>query len=477
MKDNLEKLLQKGLLWSIIEVLIKRLFDLFVKLILARILFPEEFGIVGMAAVFTSFVQVISEMGIGSALIQRKKEDLKDIHFQTAFWFSLVFGIVLYVSICFLAPFVSEFYGEPILKQVVPILGLPILISSVNTINKVQLMRELNFKKLAIVNNISSIIAGIGAIILAYNNFGIWALVFNVVVPFFFAVPLLFIATKWRPKPVWEGVAFKEIFSFGIFTFGTAIILNITANIDYLVIGKLISAASLGAYTLAFMLTSMVSTQITSMVNRVMYPFYSAIQTDAAKVKEHYLSVLKYYAVIIYPIMLSLIVLGGPIISIFFGDKWVEAKVPMRILAVAVLINILTSSYNVLFRSIGKPKLEMKILLGILIFATIPAIIVGGYWYGVRGVAYGILFSSIANLLVVLLLLEKHFNISWRDISTAVTPALISFIITFAIISSLYLYTTLHPFLILLILFVCYFICCSVFMTKEIDKLKQLMRR
>ena len=148
MKDNLEKLLQKGLLWSIIEVLIKRLFDLFVKLILARILFPEEFGIVGMAAVFTSFVQVISEMGIGSALIQRKKEDLKDIHFQTAFWFSLVFGIVLYVSICFLAPFVSEFYGEPILKQVVPILGLPILISSVNTINKVQLMRELNFFKI-----------------------------------------------------------------------------------------------------------------------------------------------------------------------------------------------------------------------------------------------------------------------------------------------------------------------------------------
>tara|TARA_R110002124_G_C8974716_1_gene515911 strand:+ start:67790 stop:69223 length:1434 start_codon:yes stop_codon:yes gene_type:complete len=477
MKNNLDKLLQKGLLWSMLEVFIKRLFDLLVKLVLARILFPEEFGIVGMAAVFTSFVQVISEMGIGSALIQRKKEQLNDLHFQTAFWFSLLWGTFLYGIIIFLSPLVSEFYNEPVLQKVVPILGLPILVSSVNTINKAQLMRELNFKKLAIINNVSSILAGIGAIVLAFNDFGIWALVFNVVVPFFVAVPLLFMATQWKPKLVWEKKAFFEIFGFGIFTFGTAIILNISANVDYLVIGKLISAASLGAYTLAFMLTSMVSSQITSMVNRVMFPFYSAIQSDLEKVKIYYLRVVKYYAVIIYPIMLSLIVLGGPILSIFFGAKWVEAKVPMRILAVAVLINVLTSSYNLLFRSIGKPRLEMKILLSILIFATIPAIVFGANFYGIRGVAYGILFSSVVNLLVVLVLLKKHFQINWRNISYAVTPAVIAFIITFAIISSLYLYTSMHAILIIALLFVIYFTICAFFFKEELQKLKSILKR
>ena len=456
---------------------IKRLFDLLVKLVLARILFPEEFGIVGMAAVFTSFVQVISEMGIGSALIQRKKEQLNDLHFQTAFWFSLLWGTFLYGIIFFLSPLVSEFYNEPVLQKVVPILGLPILVSSVNTINKAQLMRELNFKKLAIINNVTSILAGIGAIVLAFNDFGIWALVFNVVVPFFVAVPLLFMATQWKPKLVWEKKAFFEIFGFGIFTFGTAIILNISANVDYLVIGKLISAASLGAYTLAFMLTSMVSSQITSMVNRVMFPFYSAIQSDLEKVKIYYLRVVKYYAVIIYPIMLSLIVLGGPILSIFFGAKWVEAKVPMRILAVAVLINVLTSSYNLLFRSIGKPRLEMKILLSILIFATIPAIVFGANFYGIRGVAYGILFSSVVNLLVVLVLLKKHFQINWRNISYAVTPAVIAFIITFAIISSLYLYTSMHAILIIALLFVIYFTICAFFFKEELQKLKSILKR
>jgi len=296
-------------------------------------------------------------------------------------------------------------------------------------------------------------------------------------VPFFVAVPLLFMATQWKPKLVWEKKAFFEIFGFGIFTFGTAIILNISANVDYLVIGKLISAASLGAYTLAFMLTSMVSSQITSMVNRVMFPFYSAIQSDLEKVKIYYLRVVKYYAVIIYPIMLSLIVLGGPILSIFFGAKWVEAKVPMRILAVAVLINVLTSSYNLLFRSIGKPRLEMKILLSILIFATIPAIVFGANFYGIRGVAYGILFSSVVNLLVVLVLLKKHFQINWRNISYAVTPAVIAFIITFAIISSLYLYTSMHAILIIALLFVIYFTICAFFFKEELQKLKSILKR
>ena len=383
------KLLKRGLLWSTIEVVVKRVFDFFVKLVLARLLFPEEFGIVGMATVFTSFIQVLSEMGVGSALIQRKKEDIKDIHFQTVFWTSLVWSIFMYILVILVVnPFVSEFYKEPLLLQIVPILSLPILFSSVNIINKSQLMRALDFKKLAFVNNISSIIAGFGAIILAFNSFGIWALVFNVVFPFLVAMPLFFLATRWKPKFEWDKTAFKQIFGFGVFTFGTTIILNISANIDYLIIGKLVNAAALGAYTLAFMLTGLVSSQVTSMLNRVMFPFYSSIQSDITKVKGYYLKVVGYYAVLIYPIMLALIVLAGPIISVFFGDKWVDTKIPLRILAVAVLINVLTSSYNLLFRSIGKPRLEMKILFFILIFATLPAVIIGGYYYGIRGVAY-----------------------------------------------------------------------------------------
>lgn len=466
------KLLKKGLFWSAIEVLIKRIFDFFVKLVLARLLFPEEFGVVGMAAVFTTFVQVVSEMGIGSALIQRKKNELKEIHLQTAFWFGFIWSVVLYLLVYFvLTPLIADFYNEPILLKVIPILSLPILISSINNVNKAQLMRELDFKKLAIVNNSSSIIAGIGAILLAVNNFGIWALVFNAVVPFFVAIPLLFYATKWVPKLVWDRVAFKEIFSFGIYTFGTALILNIAANIDYLVIGKLMNAAALGAYTLAFMLTALVSTQISSMLNRVMFPFYSSIQSNIENVKRYYLKVIGYSALLIYPIMLALIVLAGPILSMLFGNKWVDTKVPLRILSVAVLVNVFTSSYNLLYRSLGRPRLEMKILFCILIFVTIPSITIGGYYYGVRGVAYGILLSAIINFVVVSVLLYRHFTISIITIVMQVMPSIIAFIITFSVIASLYLFTEIHPITLLVLLFVLFYTICSFFYKKEIRNL------
>ena len=464
--------LRKGLLWSTIEVVVKRIFDFVVKLVLARLLFPEEFGIVGMAAVFTTFIQVIAEMGIGSALIQRKKEDLKEIHFQTVFWFGLIWGVVLYAIVCVLiTPFVARFYQENVLLQVIPILSLPILISPINSINKAQLMRELNFKKLAIVNNTSSIFAGVGAVLLAFNNFGIWSLVFNVVTPFFVAVPLLFVATKWVPKFQWDTKAFKEIFNFGVFTFGTAIIINVSGNIDYLIIGKSLDAAALGAYTLAFMLTSLVSSQVTSMINRVMFPFYSSIQTDIIKVKSYYLKVVGYYAVLIYPVMLSLIVLAGPILSIFFGDKWVGTKVPLRILAVAVLINVLTSSYNLLFRSIGKPRLEMKILLFIFVFATLPSVSIGCYYYGIRGVAYGILVSAIINFIVVMLILKKYFKITlWSVLRSARAP-IIAFTITFFLIVYMYLYTTIYPLVLLVLLFLVYFTLCAFFYRSDIKRL------
>jgi O-antigen/teichoic acid export membrane protein len=468
------KSLKKGLLWSTIEVVIKRVFDFFIKLVLARLLFPEEFGIVGMAAVFTTFIQVVSEMGIGSALIQRKKENLKEIHFQTVFWFGLIWSVVLYALVYFvITPLVASFYQEDILLKVIPILSLPILISPINSINKAQLMRDLNFKKLAVVNNISSILAGVGAIVLAFNNFGIWSLIFNVVVPFFVSVPLLFLATKWIPRFQWDTEAFKEIFNFGIFTFGTAIIINIAANIDYLIIGKLVNAPALGAYTLAFMLTGLVSSQLTSMINRVMFPFYSSIQTDIAKVKGYYLKVVGYYAVLIYPIMLSLIVLAGPILSILFGDKWVDTKVPLRILAVAVLINVLTSSYNLLFRSMGRPKLEMKTLLFILIFATLPAVAIGGYYYGTRGVAYGILISAIINFFVVMSLLNKYFEITFWSVLKQAGPAIIAFIFTFLLIVPMYVYTSIHPIFILVLLFIVYFAICSFFYKSEIRELFQ----
>jgi len=435
MSKDLNTELKSGILWSIIEVVVKRVFDFIVKLILARLLFPEEFGIVAMATVITSFVLVLSDVGIGSALIQRAKENLQPIHFYTAFWAGIFWSILLYAIVYFIVtPVAASFYEEDLLNQVIPILSLPLLLSSINSIHQAILKRELNFKKIAFIKNTASIIAGIGAILLALADAGIWALVFNSVLPFFIMIPLFFFTTKWFPKLKWDKKAFKEIFGFGIFTLGTALIVNISANIDYLIIGKVIGATALGAYTLAYMLTNLVKSQITSMLNRVMFPFYSKIQHDIEEIKEYYFKVVKYYSILIYPIMLYLIIFGDFIVVFFFGDKWVDTIFPMKILALSVLIEVLTNGYNLLFRSIGKPKLEMAIQLITLILIFIPSVIIGAYLNGIIGVSYAILIAVILNFFIVILSLKRYLTIKFQSIIKSASPAIIALLIGFLIV-------------------------------------------
>jgi O-antigen/teichoic acid export membrane protein len=470
MNKNNSSLL-KGIVWSSLEILIKRVLDLVVKLILARLLFPEDFGIIGMATVFTSLIQVLNDAGMGSALIQRKKEDLNEKHFHTVFWTSIIWSFFLFILVSFvIAPIAANFYNTPLLNEVIPILSISILSNSLNVVHKAKLMRGLKFKKLAFINNISSLLSGGLSIIMALYGFGVWSLVFNSVAAFVISVPLFYLATKWVPKFLWDKTSFKDVFSFGVFTTFTQLIESFTSNVDYLVIGKLFSSTMLGTYTLAYMLTNMVKAQISSMLNRVMFPFYSSIQNDVTKVKGHFLEIIKYYSLIIYPLMLILLIYGEPLILSFFGEKWRESIIPMKILAVSVLIDSFVSGYGLLFRSIGKSRFEMKIHFFTAIFIFVPSIIFGAYFYRDIGVSFGILVSNIFNVIIAFILLNKYFKTSFKEIIKTITKPFLSF--TFALIISILVhkYLDINFIIKIFILLIVYFIVVFFLMRKEIKQ-------
>lgn len=411
-----------GIFWSVIEVAIKRVLDLVVKLVLARLLFPEDFGVIGMATVFISFIQVLNEAGMGAALIQKKEEELTSGHLNTVFWSNLVWSIFLYfIIILFVTPFIVKFYNQPILSQIVPILSLSLLAAALNVVHKSQLMRSLSFKKIAYINNLSTFGAGVFALISAYLGFGFWALVINTVLSYLISVPLYFYQTRWLPKLEFNTLYLKEILMFGVFTMITQLIINIVSNVDYLLIGKYISASAVGIYTLAFMMTSSVKGQVTSMLNRVMFPFYSKIQDDIELLKSYYVRLVKYYAIILYPLMLIFILFGEEIIRLFYGEKWIETVLPMKILALGMLISVLTNGYNLLFRSIGKPKLEMQIQI-VSIIVYLPSIVIGLYLNGYIGVAWGTVFSTAINFFIAQILLKKHFDMSFITIYKSLYP-------------------------------------------------------
>jgi teichuronic acid exporter len=419
----------RGTFWSGLQSFINGSFSFLINLLLAKILYPEQFGLVGMAAVFVSFVQAFNELGIGAALVQKKDSELREEHFHTAFWTGIGWGILIYLAIFFLAsPLAAKFYNEPVLEEIIPFMGLGILISPINLIHNAQLTKKLDFKKLAFVSNISNVSSGLLASTLAYLGFGVWALVFNSVATYVIATPLFFLATKWIPKLIWEKAAFKDIFGFGIYFTGTNIINNFVSKIDYLLIGKLLSASSLGIYTFAFLLTDTLRSQIMAIMNKVMYPIYGKLQDDIPQVKKYYLNVIKYNSIIVYPIMGFFLLFGDQFIELFFGQKWIESSLPLKILSASVLFHMMVNSNTALIRGLGKPALELKIQLFKSFFLYLPSIFLGTYYYGILGASLAILLNKILSVFIAQFFLKKLINISIYDLWESIKTPLMTLI-------------------------------------------------
>ncbi len=418
--SSLREKIVSGVLWNTVQMVINRSFSFVIKLVLARLLFPEQFGLVGMAAVFTSFVQVFNDLGIGAALVQRKDEDLREAHFHTSFWAGVFWSIGLYLIIAFgVAPLAAIFYKEPMLRSIIPVLSIGVLSSPVNLVHNAQLTKAMDFKKLAFINNTSNIFSGILSLILAYMGAGVWSLVFNSVATILIAMPLYFKATGWVPKLIWEKQAFRDIFGFGIYTTGTNFFNNLINKLDYLLIGKLASASALGSYTLAFVLTDIFRKELMSVMNKVMYPVYGKIQDDKKSIKNYYVNIVKYNSLVIYPIMTVFIILGEPIILNFFGDKWVDSIIPLKLLAGSVLFHMMVNSNTALIRGMGKARLEMKIQFWKAILLYAPLLAAGIYFYGINGAAMAFLIIKFLSVFIVQIYMKRLINYTFKDLINA----------------------------------------------------------
>lgn len=416
-----------GVKWAGIEFALGTAFRFLIKFVLAKLLLPKDFGLVGMTTIFIAVVTAASELGMGAALIQKKEDNDAENLYNTAFWSGLVWGIVLYAIMCLvIGPFSAIFYNEPILQTLIPVLSIGILLRPLNLIHTVILTRAMNFKKLALINNLSALIAGIIALSAAYLGYGVWALVANSFLIAILTVPLLFYATRWKPRMEWEKRHFKEIFSFGIYSTGTSVFSTITYNIDNLMIGKIMDASALGAYTLAFSLTEIIRQTISSILNKVMYPVFGRLQDNQEKLKEYFLKIVKINALVIYPIMTFMLLFGQNLIINFFGSRWEASIMPLKILSLAVMVHLLVNSFTSLLRGLGYPHLEFKILLSLSFFVLYPGLYFGIKYYGLSGATIAIVAYKICLVLTAIFILRKHIKIEVIDIFRAIKTTLIA---------------------------------------------------
>lgn len=397
MAQSLKDKTVKGLAWSSIERFSTMFIQLAVNIVLARILMPEDFGMVAMLAVFIQFSQAFIDSGFSNALIQRKNRTEAD--YCTVFYFTVVVSTVLYVLLYISAPYISDFYNMPQLTEVARVLGLGLIIGSLAAVHKTRLSIELKFKVQAVISLLSAVISGTISITMAYCGLGVWALVLQSLVSLGTQTLLVYLlGTRWLPSLIFSVRSFKELFGYSSKLLLSSLLHLLYRNLYPIVIGKRYAATELGYYNRADLLSSMSIQSITLVLAKVAFPIFSSIQDDNDKLRVAYSKYISYASLVVFPVMLGISALAKPLIVVAMTEKWLMAVPMLQILAASCIFDHITSiNLNVLYvkgRSDLALRLEIikKTIAISILFAMMP--------FGIIAICWGqFIYNIIATIL------------------------------------------------------------------------------
>ena len=390
---NLRHRAVKGVSWSAGSQLITQFFTWVISIILARILGPKAYGLIGMTAVFTGLAMLFSDLGLGAAIVQRKK--LEERHLDSAFWINLVAGIAMTGLMAAVAPLIASFYNEPRLTALTIAISFQFVLGALNVVQQAILRREMRFRTLGTIQIATTVAAGIIGLIMALAGMGVWSLVAQMLCASLIRVILLWQVAHWQPSWSFEMKASKELFSFSAYALAFHIVNYCGRNADNLLIGRFVGASALGIYSRAYTLMLMPLTQITNVVSTVMTPALSSIQEDIVRVKHSYIKAVSVVGLVTFPMMIGFFVTSDHLILALLGQRWAEVIPIFKILCVVGLLQSITATTGWIYQSQGRTDLQFKVgLLGSS--GCVVAFLIGIHW-GVLGVAWAYcLFSLVA---------------------------------------------------------------------------------
>ncbi len=417
----------RGTLWKGGGLIFANIASFATKLILARLLAPEHFGLVGMAVVFTGLIQTIEKLGIESALVQRRDQELNDVDLYTGHIGAIAVGIGFYLFVVIPgAPGVAWFYEEPELTAIVLVLALPVLIRPFAVVTRSLLRRDLRFKELAKVEMFSTFVGAIVAIALAFGGAGVWALVAQWVVFELLQTVILRLLYPSAPKSSFSPSALKRILVFGGYITGQRIFTFISKQADYLIVGKLVGAASLGAYAIAFLLTDAIRAKLMAVLRKVLYPTYSRLQDDLERLNRYYLGSIRVNTLLVAPILCALFVYSEPLLIYGFGEEWHEGVAPLKLLAVAAFIHVIGGTNSDALKAVDRPDLAFKVKMCVSMGVMVPGLLVGVHYWGLVGAGAAVIASKTVSRLAFHWFLRTTIGTTEAQVLRAVGPTLIA---------------------------------------------------
>ncbi|MGM0838453.1 MAG: lipopolysaccharide biosynthesis protein [Bacillota bacterium] len=396
-------------IWSFINVFGAQILGLIANIILARLLYPEIFGVLGMAMAFAGLMLVFQEAGLSSYIIYKKY--INDSIISNSFYINIVISLLLCFLLLMISSDIGYFYGIEEVGIVIIYIAIGMAFGSFGITSRALLTKARNFKALAKIDLISELIASILAIIFAIYSLELLAITSRLVIKPLIQSLILIWIQKIKLLPLNFGVI-KEILPFSSKFLGSQLLIYINNNIDYFLIGKLLGSRNLGIYTVSYQWSVMPRFYISGAINKVAFPEISENNQDIHKVKEIYINIIQWLSFLTFPACTGLIVIASDFILVLYGNKWIDSAMVLQILLISGMITSVGTIGGSVINGLGKPIIEMYFNF-VSILVLITCLIIGSN-YGLIGIAIAILIRSMILEFVKQFIINKLINISFN---------------------------------------------------------------
>lgn len=413
-----------------------------VNLILARLLTPADYGMIGMLAIFITVSQTLIDSGFGSALIQRR--EVNEADFSTIFWWNTGIAALLYAIIWLSAPFVDSFFKLPGLGEVLRVLGLVLFFYSINAVQIVRLRRRLAFGRIAAINLLSYILAACAAVTCAMYGAGVWSLVVLQVGQAVIYTTLLALVERWHPRLIFSVGSLRQLFGFGGYLLASTLLQNICQNMQGVIIGHRFSAADTGYYAQAQKLDQVSSYSLPQVLVQVLFPVLSSMQDD----RQRLIATLSRSVALItwgvVPLMIILAITALPLITLMFGQEWAPSAPYFRILCAGGLF---VSMQNVNFFAVAAVGRSRELFYwSFYKWSALLVLLFAGVQFGVEGLLWGMVISNFNIWLVNILLARRYVGMPLRSQAAPIVRYILIAAVAFLLTWSAGLLISIHPF-------------------------------
>lgn len=401
MADSLKEKTVKGTSWSIVDNVANYGITFIIGVILARILSPDEYGLIGIISIFIAVFNIIVDSGFSSALI--RKNDADDVDYCTVFYINLIVSIIMSMTLFFCSPLIADFFDRPELLRLSQAMSVVVILNALSIVQKTILTKRLDFKTQTKVSVISHITSGVIGIIMAYKGYGVWSLVAQQITSRMFNTILLWVYNHWYPKLLFSLQSFKYLFAFSWKLLVAQIINTLWQQMYQVVIGKFYNSNTLGQYTRARQFSDIFSTNLTSVVRRVTFPVLSTLQDDTERMVSAYRRLIKVTMLVDFICMLGLAAIAEPLILVLIGEKWISCVIFLQILCFTFMLYPIESLNVNMLTVQGRSDLLLVLEIIQKVIAIVPLLL--GIYINIYWMLIGSMIAGWINFFLI-----SHFS-------------------------------------------------------------------